>query len=188
MKYLLLCLFSIPLLVFSQEKSQDSLSGFSVTIDGGYLLGGQISGNDFLYHSGLSGRLIGSKKLTQNFTLGIGAGIDQYDEFRFTSAVLRINYNQKLHTPGSFIAYAGYSFSNEGNSGGVLFQDFEEGLTLEVGRMWTYRISPKLDFTSSLTFRHQFSELKLESPSGTILREKVDFDSINLRIGINVNL
>lgn len=175
-------------MVFSQEEPQDSLSDFSITIDGGYLLGGQISGNDFLYHSGLSGRLIGSKKLTQNFTLGIGAGIDQYDEFSFTSALLRVTYNQNTHTPGSFMAYAGYSFSNEGNSGGVLFQEFEEGLTLEVGRLWIYNISPKLDFTSSLTFRHQFSEIELESPSGTILREKVDFDSINLRIGINVKL
>ncbi len=179
----------VGFLVFSlQALTQEGLvkGDLSLFLEGGYLIGGQVTSNTFLYQSGVTSRVGISKEINQHFDVGIGMGVDTYDFIEFFPAFLRLEAKSNLEKNGMFVSHVGYSFAHSKDHSSVIEQEFGGGFFLELGRNWNYRISENISLTTGLSLKHQFAVLELENQIGEDLEEIIDFDSIHFRIGINI--
>ncbi len=158
-------------------------SAVGAELEVGYLLGGQVTTNSFSFHSGFSGRFSVTKKLSSNFKLGLGAGLDQYDRLSFVPVFALVEAKAKENSVGAFRAYGGYSFG-EGNQDLTVNQEVEGRGFLEIGRSWKYPINEKLYFTFLVSFKHQFSVVETTNFIGQEFEEKTDFTGAHFRVGI----
>lgn len=172
-------------LVLQAQVSSDK-KDVSVFAEAGYLVGGQITPNTFLYQSGFSGRVGIMKEVSETFSLGLGSGLDQYATIDFFPVYLHFRAKKSPEKNGYFSAFGGYSFTNEKSTGVEIKQHYDGGAFLEVGRAWSYVIGPKMNFTAGLFLKHQFAVSEVENQVGDELDENVNFDTVQFRIGINL--
>ncbi len=168
---------------FGQEGEKDPLS---VNLEGGYLMGGQITSNTFTYQSGLSFRASLMKNVHENFQFGGGIGFDNYDYIEFYPIFLKVATRPSSDRNGMFVSHIGYSLADDGDTNISVDSEIEGGFFLELGRSWTFRITDELNLVSGISFKHQFGVLEIENSVGDDLRESADFDGLHIRLGIQI--
>ena len=181
-KLILLLALAMALSSLAQEKT--SKKPFTAQVEAGYLFGGQVTTNTFLYQSGFSGRVSFIKDISQTFSLGIGAGADEYGISTYYPTYLIVKAKSNPANNGFLAVHAGYSFTNEKNSSLQINQEYEGGPFLEIGRGWMYEVNSKLDFIAGISLKHQFAELETENLVGEELEEDLNFDTFQIRIGL----
>ena len=142
---LLLLLNTFPLLAQKKDKDEDDEEEKSKmvvhhSLEGGLVIGGQLTNEVFVYKSGISLSYATEVQFSSRVYYGAGLGVDKFREETFFPlfASFRGLLRKKDNTP-FLAAQFGYAFGSHRNYGGFEGYDFRGGVMFSAGLR--YRVS-----------------------------------------------
>ncbi|MFK7757601.1 MAG: hypothetical protein AB8B53_11795 [Flavobacteriales bacterium] len=182
-KNILILIISLILSFYSHAQELREVSVFTQV---GYLAGGQITSNTFVYQSGVSARVGVSHKVSETFSLGLGSGIDRYDVLDFFPVYGQVRAQKDQKKNGYLSVQGGYAFTANKSTGVEVLQRFKGGAFLELGRAWVYPVTEKINFSAGVFIKHQYARSYLQNQVGQKLEQNINFSTLHFRIGVDL--
>jgi hypothetical protein len=187
---ILLLLSAFPLL--AQEKDGDAddegeKSKVKVhhSLEGGLVIGGQLSNEVFVYKSGISLVYAAEVEFSSRVYYGAGLGVDKFREETFYPlfASFRGMLRKKDNTP-FLAAQFGYAFGSNRDYGGFEGYDFRGGVVFSPGLGYRFSVGDKFSGLLGVHYKHQFAQAEYRTYDGFRFRTPINYDLITFRVGI----
>ena len=187
---LLLLLGAFPLPAQEKDKDEEDEGGKSTlkvhhSLEGGIMIGGQLSNEVFAYKSGISLVYATEVEFSSRVYYGAGLGVDKFREETFFPlfASFRGMLRKKDNTP-FLAAQFGYAFGNHRSYGAFEGYDFRGGVTFSPGLGYRFSAGKKLAGLLGVYYKHQFARADYRTYDGFRFKTPLNYDLISFRVGI----
>lgn len=168
---------------FSQLADSTYKKPVRIVIGAGYLAGGQIYNDTFLYNPGVKIDASVNYNLSEAVMLGIGTGIISLTKKeRFVPVYASFTGFIKPSKSGTFLlAKAGYSLGWDSEIELIPGYDFRGGFFVNAGLGHRF-VMKKTALMLSLVYGHQEAGASFISPEGKRFKERLDFDWVSIEL------
>ncbi len=187
---LLLLLSAFPLLAQEKDGDADDEGGKSKvkvhhSLEGGLVIGGQLSNEVFVYKSGISLVYAAEVEFSSRVYYGAGLGVDKFREETFYPlfASFRGMLRKKDNTP-FLAAQFGYAFASNRNYGRFEGYDFDGGVVFSPGLGYRFSVGDKFSGLMGVYYKHQFAQAEYRTYDGFRFRTPLSYNLISFRVGI----
>jgi hypothetical protein len=151
------------------------------TIGLGYMAGGQVYNDSFLYNPGFKFDAATHYTVSPAVLLGVGSGLMSFtQQERFIPLYASFVGFTKPGTSGTyFLAKAGYSYGWDTDYAAFPDYEFNGGALINVGLGHRFLIH-KNSLLFSLVYGHQFAGASYQTPEGKEFSERLNFDWLAL--------
>lgn len=166
-----------------EKKDKKNKVKLHPSIEAGYMVGGLINSDNFVFKSGISAHLIADFKLNGNVYYGIGAGYEQLKNDKFVPIFLDVKGFLKKNKPSMF--FSGqlgytlawndklYNYNSYSYKGGIMFSP---GIGYKIpvkDHVWMINVS----------YRQQFARIEYEAP-GNKYTDELSFVLLAFKLGL----
>jgi hypothetical protein len=152
-------------------------------IDAGYIIGGQVYNDNFLYNPGIS--ILGSfnRSISKRVNLGIGTGALIFEDATFLPVYAEFTgYRSKKKNPEFIVMQLGYSHGWNHSLEEFNNYDFRGGLMVGGGFGMRFEICEAFDLAAFLIYRHQFARVEYEVFDRYRYREELNYDLLTFGV------
>lgn len=155
----------------------------------GYLFGGQIYNDNFSYNPGIQAQGSFGFSLNNRVNLGIGMGYYQLTHERFIPIFAEVigythGSNKYSHLISMQLGYSPAWYSEQVGYSGYAYKG---GIYFDTGIGMQRIINNSSAIYFRLSYRHQFAKISYELFQGTRYSETLNYDLLNIAIGIKFN-
>ena len=186
---LLLLLSAFPLLAQQKDGDEDDEEKSKLkvhhSLEGGLVIGGQLSNEVFVYKSGISLAYAAEVEFSSRVYYGAGLGVDKFREETFYPlfASFRGMLRKKDNTP-FLAAQFGYAFGSDRSYGAFEGYDFRGGVMFSPGLGYRFSVGDKFSGLLGVHYKHQFAQAEYRTYDGFRFRTPLNYDLITFRVGI----
>ncbi len=187
---LLLLLSAFPLLAQQKDNDEDDEGEKAKlkvhhSLEGGLILGGQITNEVFVYKAGFSLTYAAEVQFSSRVYYGAGLGVDKFREETFYPlfASFRGMLRKKDNTP-FLAAQFGYAFASNRNYGRFEGYDFDGGVVFSPGLGYRFSVGDKFSGLMGVYYKHQFAQAEYRTYDGFRFRTPLSYNLISFRVGI----
>jgi hypothetical protein len=185
--YLLLFSFSVA---YAQDDDKEEDKGSKKanlhhTLEVGYLLGGQLSNDNFIYKAGLQAQYTADFQVSSRVLYGAGFGYEKLDQETFIPLFASFKGLLKKKDSTPFLtAQLGYALGSNKNIYSYQGYSYKGGILFSPG--WGYKLSVKDKYSIlfSVNYKHQFAKIKYKSLDNHTYEDNLNFDLLIFRIGV----
>jgi hypothetical protein len=170
-------------MAFAQLSDSTAKKPIQIVVGAGYLAGGQIYNDTFLYNPGFKFDASAYYSLSDAVILGVGTGfVSLSKNERFIPMYATFKGFVKPKQSGTFLlAKAGYSMGWDSEVDIIQGYEFHGGFMSNAGLGHRF-ILKKTALLLALVYGHQEAGAKFVNTDGKVYKERLDFDWISIEL------
>jgi len=179
----LLLTFVMSNVALTQIADSTNQKPIHIVIGVGYLAGGQIYNDTFLYNPGMKLDVSAYYSASEAIFLGVGTGfISLTKKERFIPVYASFKGFIKPSKSGTFLlAKAGYSIGWDSEIATIPGYEFNGGFMVNAGLGHRF-LMKKTALMLALVYGHQEAGAKFVTPEGKLFKERLDFDWLGIEL------
>lgn len=179
----LLLTFFMSKPAFCQLADSTSKKPIKIVVGAGYLAGGQIYNDTFLYNPGFKFDASAYFNISEAILLGAGTGfVSLTKKERFIPIYASFKGFIKPSKSGTFLlAKAGYSLGWDNDIALIPGYEFQGGFMVNAGLGHRFLMN-KTALMLALVYVHQEAGAKFVTPEGKLFKERLDFDWLGIEL------
>lgn len=187
--WLLMLVSFLPASAQDEDETDSDKESKSVnlhhTFELGYVVGGQISNDNFIYKAGLMGQYTADFQVSTRVFYGAGIGYEKLDQETFIPIFASFKGLLKKKDSSPFLtAQLGYALGLNKNMYSYEGYSYRGGILFSPGFGYKLSVKDKYSVLFSVNYKHQFARIRYKTLDAHTYADNLNFDLLSFRIGI----